>query len=191
MRLPTARPRSAPALHHLSTGIRLVALSAPRVHPPGICGIWVRSGKFTTISLVLTSIVAERRLRRIAERRSHHLEIALAKASAASEHTRIELSTAGRTYFIDSADVIRFAGAGDYVEARSADGRTELYDDALARLETALPSDFVRLHRSHIIDTAYVRSLERDPAGTSTLTFVDGSTAPVSRRMMPSLKLGL
>lgn len=135
------------------------------------------------------AIVAERRLRRSEERRADRLEVALAKAGR--EPQRIELTTAGRADFVDLARIVRFAGAGDYVEAHFVDGASELYDDTLVRLEEALPADFVRVHRSHIVNAAFVRSLDKDGAGTGTLTLTDGAAVPVSRRVMPSVRRSL
>lgn len=137
------------------------------------------------------AIADERRERRSEEKRAERLEYALASAKAASEPGRIELTSAGRTDFLSTEQIIRFEGAGDYVEAVFCDGSTKLYDDALVRLEAELPADYIRVHRSHIVNTAYVRTLEREGSGTGRLTLTDGSVVPVSRRIMPSIKEAL
>ncbi|MCA1749267.1 MAG: LytTR family DNA-binding domain-containing protein, partial [Parasphingopyxis sp.] len=70
-------------------------------------------------------------------------------------------------------------------------GRSELYSTSLAALERTLPETFIRIHRSHIVNTAFVSALDRDSAGTGTLRLADGDEVPVSRRVMPSVRAAL
>lgn len=138
-----------------------------------------------------TAIVAERALRRREERRADRLELALAQARNAQRPEQVELASASRTEFLPADRIVRFSGAGDYVEAHLAGGGTRLFDDSLARLEEALPETFIRIHRSHIVNTAFVRALERDAGGTGRLRLADGAEVPVSRRIMPAVRAAL
>ena len=101
---------------------------------------------------------------------------------------RIELTSNGKVEFVDAADVVRFSGAGDYVEVFLISGRSALHNASLAALERELSDGFIRVHRSHIVNAAFVKSLTRESAGTGELNMSDGTAVPVSRRNMASVK---
>ena len=49
----------------------------------------------------------------------------------------------------------------------------------------------LRVHRSHIVNTAFVDALERDPSGVGRLLLSNGAAVPVSRRIMPKVRSAL
>jgi len=77
------------------------------------------------------------------------------------------------------------------VELHYEDGRCVLYTLTLARLEDQLPPTFLRVHRSHIVNTAFVRALEREPGGGGRLLLRSGGEVPVSRRILPRVRTAL
>ncbi|MEL7199609.1 MAG: LytTR family DNA-binding domain-containing protein [Pseudomonadota bacterium] len=101
---------------------------------------------------------------------------------------RIELTSNGKVEFVDASDIVRFSGAGDYVEVFLSSGRSALYNASLAALEREMSDGFIRVHRSHIVNACCVKSLTRESAGTGNLEMSDGSTVPVSRRNMASVR---
>jgi DNA-binding LytR/AlgR family response regulator len=70
-------------------------------------------------------------------------------------------------------------------------GQTKLYNGGLTQLESELPPTFLRVHRSHIVNTAFVSALERDASGVGKLVLSNGAEAPVSRRIMPKVRNAL
>ena len=88
------------------------------------------------------------------------------------------------------ARIVVIAGADDYVELRLEDGRSLLHAARLDRLETDLPSGFLRVHRSVIANLAYVRGLER-AGGRHRLLMGGGEAIPVSRKRLPSVRKAL
>ncbi len=66
-----------------------------------------------------------------------------------------------------------------------------LHNATLNELEESLPPTFLRVHRSHIVNTAHVRTLKREASGVGALVLSDGSEAPVSRRVMPKVRVAL
>ena len=101
---------------------------------------------------------------------------------------RLELTSNGKVEFVNANDVVRFSGAGDYVEVFLVSGRSALYNASLAALERELSDGFIRVHRSHIVNAAYVKSLTRQSAGTGELQMSDGAEVPVSRRNLASVR---
>lgn len=108
--------------------------------------------------------------------------------SDAKPPKRIELISNGKVEFVNIDDVVRFGGAGDYVEVFLKSGRSALYSASLAGIERELSDGFVRVHRSHIVNMSCVKSLVRQSAGTGELQMSDGAVVPVSRRNMASVR---
>jgi DNA-binding LytR/AlgR family response regulator len=137
------------------------------------------------------ALIAERRRRRAEELRAGKLEAALARAREKTDPARIQLVAAGRVDYVPTDRIVQFKGAGDYVEVHFRDARTALYNGSLAGLEADLPASFLRVHRSHIVNTGFVRALERDGTGVGRLLLEDGCEVPVSRRIMPKVRHAL
>jgi two-component system LytT family response regulator len=77
--------------------------------------------------------------------------------------------------------VARFEADGDYVIAFAGTARHMLHL-SLTRLEERLdPARFVRVHRTHILNLAHVRTFRRDVSGNLEAELTDGARVPVSR----------
>ncbi|WP_323763177.1 LytTR family DNA-binding domain-containing protein [Maricaulis sp.] len=137
------------------------------------------------------SLVAERRQRRLEARRALKLETALDQARQKSAPAQIQLVSAGRVDYVSTDRIVQLKAAGDYVELHFEDGRTSLYTGTLAGLENELPPAFLRVHRSHVVNTLFVSALEREASGTGELVLSNGCRVPVSRRIMPSVRSAL
>ncbi|WCL53776.1 LytTR family DNA-binding domain-containing protein [Gimibacter soli] len=132
-----------------------------------------------------------RRERRLLARRAEHLEFVLAQAEQKAEPLRLEVTSGGQTRYVSTDRIVQFKGADDYVEIHFEDGTTSLFNGTLAALEERLPEAFLRIHRSHIANTAHVQSLTRDSNGAGQIEFANGTSAPVSRRILPKVKSAL
>jgi hypothetical protein len=137
------------------------------------------------------TLVGERQRRQAEERRARQLETALAEARQRTAPAQLQLVSAGRVDYVPTDRIVQLKGAGDYVEVHYDDGRTALYNGSLAGLEAELPETFLRVHRSHIVNTAFVNALERDASGIGRLLLTQGSEVPVSRRIMPKVRSAL
>ena len=100
----------------------------------------------------------------------------------------IAVRSAGRIDLAAFADIVLLSGADDYVEVALADGRRFLHDARLQDLERLLPAGFVRIHRSHIANTAYLRAIRTLPGRRRILDLAGGATAPVSRTRLSALE---
>ncbi|MEK6478221.1 LytTR family DNA-binding domain-containing protein [Catalinimonas sp. 4WD22] len=61
----------------------------------------------------------------------------------------------------------------NYVYAYTDEGKEYLVEHTLAELENKLPSNFVRVHRSTIINEDYVVSIEKEKGGKHIITLDD------------------
>ncbi|WP_299084682.1 LytTR family DNA-binding domain-containing protein [uncultured Paraglaciecola sp.] len=68
--------------------------------------------------------------------------------------------------------------------------RELLFSGSLKRIVQQLPSIFVRVHRSYIVNLDKVVSLKRD-GESGYLILTNDTHIPVSRRMMPQVKESL
>ncbi len=85
--------------------------------------------------------------------------------------------------------IVAVRAAGNYVEFLLDDGRRPLMRVALGEMEAALAShDFLRTHRSWIVNPARLRSLEAVGSGDYRLGLDGGAEAPLSRRFPAALE---
>jgi DNA-binding LytR/AlgR family response regulator len=77
---------------------------------------------------------------------------------------------------------------GEHSQVHLEDGHSELHDKSLLGLSAILPSDFVRCHRSYLVNLAHVTMLNASSGSRYALTLRDGSTVPVGRSQVGALR---
>ena len=100
---------------------------------------------------------------------------------------RLTVASSRGVELVPIVDIIAVVGADDYVELRLTGGRCLLHAARLDRLETELPTGFLRVHRSVIANLALATGYARD-GGRWTLLMQDGAALPISRRRLPALR---
>jgi two-component system LytT family response regulator len=86
----------------------------------------------------------------------------------------------GRVTPVNVQHVVRFEGSDDYVTIHTAE-RQLLATLKLADLERMLPANFVRIHRSHIVNLAMVESFVTEEGARYTVVLRDRTRLGVSR----------
>ena len=87
------------------------------------------------------------------------------------------------------AEVLAARSSGNYVEYLLADGRRPLMRTTLSSAEVELsPRGFVRTHRSWLVNTRHVSTIEAEGSGDYGLTLTDGTQVPLSRRYRQALE---
>jgi hypothetical protein len=154
---------------------------------------------FHLVAAFLLSLFAEQSFaaakevqrRRIEEARANRLQLALEQAQQKEKASTIIVKSAGRMEHITTDKLCYCRGADGYSEIKLIDDREVLHAATLAEMEETLPSTFLRVHRSYLVNTAFVKSITRDVAGTGTLILTNGAEIPVSRRTMPQVRQAL
>lgn len=123
--------------------------------------------------------------------RARDLELALARAAERDRPAAVRVNAAGSLRLVQANDIVHCRGAGDYVELHLAAGGMVLHNGSLAQMETDLPPGFLRVHRSFIVNTRFVKSLTREESGVGSLALTNGAEVPVSRRIMPKVRSAL
>ncbi len=104
------------------------------------------------------------------------------------EGFRIEVRDGSRTAWLAPEDVEWAQAAGNYVELHGRFGSL-LHRETLAALEEALaPRGFRRIHRSRIVRSSAVRSIETRPSGDFEVTLESGERLAGSRRFRGRLQ---
>ncbi len=83
-----------------------------------------------------------------------------------------------RILLIKINDIIHIEAEDKYVFLHTSDGKKHLTDYTLAILEEKLPEDFIRVHRSHIINTDCIKEIRKGFNGA--LIFILNNEAKVS-----------
>jgi two-component system LytT family response regulator len=86
----------------------------------------------------------------------------------------------GRVTPVSVRGIVRFEGCDDYVVIHTATRRL-VASLRMSDLEASLPSDFLRIHRSHIVNLAAVESFAMEEGGRFTVVLRDGTRLAVSR----------
>lgn len=107
------------------------------------------------------------------------------------EDARLAIRSLGRMEIVDVDDILHIAGADDYVEITTQDGRRLLHSERLDTLERRLPNRFIRTHRSHIVNLAQVVQLQFEDQDRRLLVTRDGTRIPVSRRRIRAVREAL
>jgi len=123
--------------------------------------------------------------------RADRLAIALEEAQQKQAPGSLSVKGSGTVEKVPQDRLVYCQGARDYVELVTDGLGAKLHSASLTDLEGELPSTFLRVHRSYIVNTAYIDRLEREPSGTGVLYLTTGDHVPVSRRIMPTVRKAL
>ncbi len=108
-------------------------------------------------------------------------QTAAANAEDARWLTRVIVRGSGRVFF-QPVEEIDWIEAADYYARLHVGGKTHLVRETLAALEKQLdPGQFLRVHRSAIVNIARIRELRPDWRNRHELVLRDGTTVPLSR----------
>ena len=103
----------------------------------------------------------------------------------------LAVKKAGRIELVAVDSVLFVQGAGNYSELVLADGRRELHDKTLEKLEALLPEDFVRTHKSYLVRGSAIKALHAAEGSHYELELRNGLHLPVGRTRYKELREGL
>lgn len=136
-------------------------------------------------------LAKEERLRRQEESRAEKLQYVLDQLNEREVTLDLPVKSAGKILRLDSREIAFISAAGDYAEVTMMNGETHLHHATLSDLEASLPSHFLRVHRSYLVNSKIIARLERNASGTGKLSLTTDHTVPVSRRIMPRVRAAL
>jgi two-component system, LytTR family, response regulator len=95
--------------------------------------------------------------------------------------TRIAVRSAGKTRFVDLADVLWIQAAENYVQLHTATSRHLVHATMQTMLGRLDPEVFVRIHRSAIVNFRHIKQIEAAAQGDYVLTLDNGFSVQSSR----------
>lgn len=119
------------------------------------------------------------------------LEYKLAQNTQSKHPAKIQISTGNKNEYISTSDIAYCKAAGDYVELHLFDLSEKLYSGSLKQLEEKLPSIFIRVHRSYLVNLNEVTSLAESQGSSNQLSLTNEQKVPVSRRLLPFVRKSL
>jgi two-component system LytT family response regulator len=131
----------------------------------------------------------DRAAKRSVEQRAAALFATLAHLrSQPVRSARIAIKVKSRVVFLDPADLITAEASGNYVLLHERSG-SHLLRESISDLAGKLqPYGFVRIHRSVLVNSAFVDAVEHCPTGDSILRMKNGKEYNVTRTFKDNLK---
>lgn len=100
---------------------------------------------------------------------------------------KIVIPTAEKTWVVRVKEILRCESDMSYTTFYLANGQSILSSRTLKETEEQLPANqFLRVHKSHLINVDFITAFEREDGGVISLE--DGSRIPVSRRRVEDVK---
>ncbi|MEE3625038.1 LytTR family DNA-binding domain-containing protein [Nitrospirillum sp. BR 11752] len=104
-----------------------------------------------------------------------------------TEPARVELKVGSRRVYLAPAEILLVRSAGNYIEVVTAEA-VHLVRRTLADFQADLPvAEFVRVHRSHLVNRGAILRIDSRPSGDMDLTLRNGAVIPASRRYKSEL----
>ena len=97
----------------------------------------------------------------------------------------------GRIDLVPVSDVLYVQGADDFSELVLTDGRRELHDKTLEKLQKVLPPVFERVHRSYLVRLSAVRTLHVHEGSRYEAELKNGVRLPVGRTRYKQIREAL
>lgn len=94
-----------------------------------------------------------------------------------------------REFLVSTKDISWLESNGNYVNLH-AEGRTYPLRATLNELSEKLSGQFVRVHRSHAVNTHFIKDVSYKSSGDGEITLLDGELVPVSRRFKSNIVIG-
>jgi len=94
---------------------------------------------------------------------------------------RILVKSARKAYFVRASNVDWIEAAGNYLKLHAGD-KAHLIRQTMNKLEQQLnPDEFVRIHRSAMVNLGSINELRRQPSGEYEVVLADGTSLRLSR----------
>jgi two-component system response regulator LytT len=100
----------------------------------------------------------------------------------------LSIRRAGQLEIIALEDVLYAQGAGAYSELKLEDGCSQMHDKSLDKLLHILPSKFIRIHKSYLVDIERVTKLVRKSGSYYELQLTNEERLPIGRTRYKEVK---
>lgn len=114
---------------------------------------------------------------------------AIAKEKSGNDKIKLlAIKKRGRIQLIPIEDVVYAKGAGAYTELFLADGKKELHDKSLEKLEQLLSHTFERIHKSYLVKMSEVNEIVVKSGSKYMAELKNGERIPIGRTKYKDIK---
>ena len=128
------------------------------------------------------------RLREQATRGDRLISLLQTLAPSRKYLTRVAVRTAGKTYFVELADVDWIQSAENYVQLHTSNAKHLVHVPIQTLQESLDPQQFLRIHRSMIVNLQQIKEIAPADHGECLLTLNSGVRLQSSRTYSDALK---
>lgn len=100
---------------------------------------------------------------------------------------KLKIKASGKIHFLDYTDLIRIEGFDYYIKVHSAE-KVYLVRESLKSIVKRLPGQFVRIHKSNVINLNHLKSLEPLSRGNYEVVLTTGDQLLMSKTYRDQLK---
>jgi two-component system LytT family response regulator len=122
------------------------------------------------------------------ERLARLMELLPRLETLVKKSTKLAIKTKGRIVFVDPSDIALVEAQGNYVLLQRLSGSYLLRESISAVAERLRPFGFIRIHRSVLVNTAYVEEIQPWETGEYILVIKGGRKLTASRTYKNNLK---
>ncbi|WP_342327518.1 LytTR family DNA-binding domain-containing protein [Pedobacter sp. FW305-3-2-15-E-R2A2] len=100
----------------------------------------------------------------------------------------LAVKRSGNIALIDVNELLYIKGAGIYAELHLKNGKQELHDKSLEKLEQLLPASFERIHKSYLVPIGQAMKITVSSGSKYQLLLENGEALPIGRTRYAALK---
>ncbi|TKC12822.1 response regulator transcription factor [Pedobacter polaris] len=116
------------------------------------------------------------------------LRMATVQNTATTAMSYLSVKKGGSMLLIDIKELCYVKGAGIYTELHLLNGKYELHDKSLEKLQQLLPISFQRIHKSYLVATPCIEKIMVNSGSKYTLLLKTGEVLPIGRSRYKELK---
>jgi len=135
-------------------------------------------------------LINEQAKRKEEELQVNKLQFKLDQNQQKQAPSKLKISSAGKTELLPTDTILYCKAAGDYVEIHLENQQQSLYSGSLKSIESLLPTTFLKVHRSYLVNLDTISSVRNSKSSSSSgfLVLNDRQEIPVSRRILPMVR---
>ena len=121
------------------------------------------------------------------EKQLSQLAYRLEQLSQQQKPAVISIPSVGEMAMINTTEIAYCKASGDYVEIYLINKQMKLYSGTLKSLLDKLPTNFIKVHRSYLVNIECVTNIQSSQTA-GVISFAEFDDIPVSRRMLASVR---
>lgn len=103
------------------------------------------------------------------------------KTAGITDMKYVAIKKKGKQVLIKVEDILYVKGAGIYTELFLQNGKQEIHNKSLERLQTLLPATYERIHKSYLVAMNHAKQIVIEPGSKYSMELQNGTCLPIGR----------